>query len=60
VEYETARTFKDLDVMFLRDMTTEAAYAKMSFLLGLSDDPSWVRREMTRPMAGEVTEEDGD
>jgi hypothetical protein len=41
-------------------MTTEAAYAKMSFLLGLSDDPSWVRREMTRPMAGEVTEEDGD
>lgn len=61
VEYDTARTFERLNVLFLRDITTEAAYAKMSFLFGLNDDPAWVREMMVKPLAGEMAhDDDGD
>jgi hypothetical protein len=39
-------------------MTTEAAYAKMSFLFGLNDDAAWVREMMVKPLAGEIAEEE--
>ncbi len=55
VEYETARTFEELRVIFLGDMTKESAYAKMSFLMGKSDETTWIREMMTTPLAGEIT-----
>lgn len=57
VEYETAQTFKKLDVLFLGDMTCEAAYAKMSFLMGLENDPDKIKELMVKPLAGEMTAE---
>jgi L-asparaginase len=60
VEYDTARTFQDLGVVFLRDITKEAAYAKMSYLFGLSKNPEEVRENMTISLVGEMQEYDSD
>jgi L-asparaginase len=54
VEYDTARTFQDIGVIYLRDITKEAAYAKMSCLFGLYETPEEIRRDMVIPLAGEM------
>jgi L-asparaginase len=38
-----------------RDMTVEAAVCKLLYLLGQSDDPAWIRRELARDLRGELT-----
>jgi L-asparaginase len=58
VEYDTAKTFQELGVVFLRDITKEAAYAKMSYLLGLGRSPEEVRRDMVISLVGEMEEYD--
>jgi len=55
VEYETAKRFENLRVIFLRDITSEAAYAKLSYLLGLGKKQSWVRKKLSEPIAGEMS-----
>ena len=39
-----------------RDMTTEAAFAKLYYLLSRSDDPEWVKGQLGRDLRGELTE----
>jgi L-asparaginase/Glu-tRNA(Gln) amidotransferase subunit D len=55
VEYETAKKFENLKVIFLRDITSEAAYAKLSYLLGLGKTQSWIRKKLAVPIAGEMS-----
>ncbi|MEQ8188489.1 MAG: asparaginase [Candidatus Eremiobacterota bacterium] len=55
VEYETARRFEQLRVIFLRDITPEAAYAKLSYLLGISENMEWIRIKLSESMAGEMS-----
>ena len=38
------------------DMTTEAAFAKLYYLLSRSDDPEWVKGQLGRDLRGELTE----
>ena len=38
------------------DMTTEAAFAKLYYLLSRSDDPEWVKSQLGRDLRGELTE----
>ncbi|MCE1248718.1 MAG: asparaginase [Firmicutes bacterium] len=54
VEYETARRFLDLGALFLRDITREAAYSKLSWLLGLYENNSTVRELMLEVLCGEM------
>lgn len=38
------------------DMTTEAAFAKLYYLLSRSDDTEWVKGQLGRDLRGELTE----
>ncbi len=55
VEYETAKSFQDLNVIFLGDITVEAAYSKMSYLLDIYKDTEQVKKYMKTPLAGEMS-----
>lgn len=55
VEYDTAKRFERLDVVFLRDITPEAAYAKLSWLSGLSEDREWIKNKLPEAIAGEMS-----
>jgi L-asparaginase len=55
VEYDTAKTFEKLNVIFLGDITKEAAYVKASYLFGLTEDQDVVKQLLTTPLAGEMS-----
>ena len=62
VQYETARPFDDVGAVYLRDMTCEAAYAKLSWLLGKYKDIAEVKKKMLCSISGEMVpmrQEDG-
>ncbi len=55
--YETGREILELGVTPLANMLPEVAYIKLGWALGVHpDDPDAVRRLMTTPVAGEITE----
>lgn len=54
VQYETARRFLKLNAIYLRDITREAAYAKLSWLLGLYKDIDMVKKEIEISYCGEM------
>lgn len=54
VQYETARPFCELGALYLRDITTEAAFAKLSWLLGISEDDEKIQSKMLRSVSGEM------
>ena len=54
VQYETARPFCELGALYLRDITGEAAYAKLSWLLGKGGEKEEIRWTMLRSVSGEI------
>jgi len=54
--YETGREIMELGVFPVANMLPEVAYAKMGWTLAHTTDPAQVRRLMTTPVAGEITE----
>jgi glutamyl-tRNA(Gln) amidotransferase subunit D len=55
--YETGREILELGVVPLANMLPEVAYVKLGWALGLHpDDADTVRRLMTTPLAGDMTE----
>jgi glutamyl-tRNA(Gln) amidotransferase subunit D len=55
--YETGREILELGVVPLANMLPEVAYVKLGWALGLHpDDADAVRRLMTTPLAGDMTE----
>ncbi|MCP4546856.1 MAG: Glu-tRNA(Gln) amidotransferase subunit GatD [bacterium] len=54
--YETGREIMGMGVVPLGNMLPEAAYMKMGWALGQSEDPEEVKRIMLEPIAGEITE----
>jgi glutamyl-tRNA(Gln) amidotransferase subunit D len=55
--YETGREILELGVVPLANMLPEVAYVKLGWALGLHpDDATAVRRLMTTPLAGDMTE----
>jgi len=54
VEYETAKKFADMGAIYLRDITRESAYAKLSWLTGKTDDTEMIKSEMMRSISGEM------
>jgi glutamyl-tRNA(Gln) amidotransferase subunit D len=55
--YETGREILELGVVPLGNMLPEVGYIKLGWALGVHpDDPDSVRRLMTTPLAGDITE----
>ncbi len=54
--YETGRQLLEAGVISGRDMTTEAAVAKMMFLGGVSHDRDWIISQLNQSLRGEMTE----
>lgn len=54
--YSTGRRLLDLGVIPCEDMTAEAAYVKLKWVLGHSAEPSVIREMMLKDYAGELTE----
>ena len=55
--YETGREILELGVVPLGNMLPEVAFIKLGWALGVHpDDPATVRRLMTTPLAGDITE----
>lgn len=55
-DYATGRALADAGVVSGRDMTAEAALAKLCYLLSRDLEPDEVRREIGRSLRGELTE----
>jgi len=53
-KYETSKLFQDNEVVSGRDITSEAALAKMMYLLGNSDHKSGVKSKLGKPLRGEM------
>ncbi|MCE4603900.1 MAG: Glu-tRNA(Gln) amidotransferase GatDE subunit D, partial [Aeropyrum sp.] len=53
--YSTGRRMIAAGVIPLEDMTSEAAYAKLSWILARTQDPGEVKRLMLRNLAGEIS-----
>ncbi len=53
--YETSRALLDIGVVGGRDLTLEAALTKSMYLLGSSDDMSWIKDQLSTPMRGEMS-----
>lgn len=54
-QYETSSSFTDLGVVSGRDLTTEAAVAKLMHLLGYYDDQETIKQKIAEPICGELT-----
>lgn len=54
--YETGREMMELGVVPLANMLPEVAYMKLGWALGQTGDLEEVRKIMTTPVAGEITE----
>ena len=52
--YETSRRLVELGVLSGRDMTTEAAMAKMMFLLGNENKTDEIKQKLQIPLCGEM------
>ena len=57
--YETSSALKEIGAVDGKDMTTEAAFAKLYYLFSLGLDAEAVRERMTRSLRGELTEGEG-
>ena len=55
-EYETSNTLSKIGVISGSDMTTEAAIAKLYYLLSTTYSTDQIRAEMQRNLVGELTE----
>lgn len=54
--YEAGCGLYQAGVISGRDLTSEAAITKMMFLFGMGKSPEEVKKEMERPLAGEMSE----
>ena len=54
--YASSAALHEVGAVNGRDMTTEAAFAKLYYLLSRSDDPEWVKGQLGRDLRGELTE----
>ena len=53
--YETSRKLAEAGVVSGRDITTEAALAKLMHLTGVSNDRKWIVDQLGRSLRGEIT-----
>jgi L-asparaginase len=53
--YETSRKLEEMGVVSGRDMTLEAAITKSMYLLGQSEDMSWIKEQLQESLRGELT-----
>ena len=53
--YATGKTLKKAGVVSGYDSTTEAALGKLFVLMGCSDDNGWVKEQLEKDLAGEIT-----
>lgn len=53
--YETSRMLQEIGVMSGGDMTTEAAVTKLMFLLANSKNDEELRKDLVRPLRGEMS-----
>lgn len=54
--YASSAALHEVGAVNGHDMTTEAAFAKLYYLLSRSDDPEWVKGQLGRDLRGELTE----
>ena len=54
--YASSAALHEVGAVNGRDMTTEAAFAKLYYLLSRSDDTEWVKSQLGRDLRGELTE----
>ena len=54
--YASSAALHEVGAVNGHDMTTEAAFAKLYYLLSRSDDPEWVKSQLGRDLRGELTE----
>ena len=55
-KYETSKKLNEIGVLSGKDMNIEAAVTKMMFALGQSDDIEEIKKLLTHPIAGEMSE----
>ena len=54
--YASSAALHEVGAVNGHDMTTEAAFAKLYYLLSRSDDPEWVKGQLGRDLRGDLTE----
>ncbi len=54
--YETGRELMELGVIPAANMLPEVAFMKLCWVLGRTDDPEEIERQMLTPIAGEITD----
>ena len=54
--YASSAALHEVGAVNGHDMTTEAAFAKLYYLLSRSDDTEWVKSQLGRDLRGELTE----
>ncbi len=54
--YETGRELMELGVVPAANMLPEVAFMKLCWVLGRTDDPEEIKRQMLEPIAGEITD----
>lgn len=56
--YATGATLNRIGVTPAADLTLEAAFTKLHFLIGMGDDAATIRKNITRPLCGECSHTD--